>query len=85
MIIKTESGTVYNINRNIATIEGNDYFAVKMWNHFCFDYEAVGNMTLDELIGNKEFHLPLQVGKPMVINGMAEWRISTPIVSIEED
>ena len=85
MKITTESGTVYNIDRNIATIEGNNYFAVKMWNNFCFDVEAVGDMTLSELLSNKELHLPLQVGKRMVVNGRDEWRISTPIVSIEED
>ena len=83
MKITTESGTVYNIDDGIATIEGNNQFSVKIINNFCFDTTAIGDMTLDEVISNEQFHLPLQIGKRMIVNGIWEWRISTPIISIE--
>lgn len=85
MKITTESGTVYNIENGIATIEGNNYFAVKILDNFCFDLESIGGMSLEDLLGNSQLHLPLQVGKHMVVNGLHEWRVSTPIVSIEKD
>jgi len=85
VIVKTESGTVYDLSNGFCVRNGQ--FEFKFWWSYCF--EEVEGMGFDEIPSpfddkDADKRLPLQVGKRMYLGGKDGWMVSTKILSIRE-
>ena len=78
MKIKTETGSIYNLNRGILTKEGDNLMAYKV--HFMAPFEH-GTVNDLEDLNHLEQGQP-EIGKRMYFSGLGQWNVTTNVVEI---
>ena len=81
MIIKTETGSVYSLDRGILTKKGDNLMAYKV--HFMAPFEH-GTVNDLEDLNNLKPGQP-EIGKRMYFSGLGEWNVTTTVVEVIEE